>query len=167
MASSAPATTSHEKLISVLPSKGMRYGASALTDDDSDDIILAALKAALNSNSAEFKSEVDINLAELFKNASTQPILSTLMEGNDGLEFLTKLQAQTIWAAYMNETAFGFMFQGLVKAKKKWEEEAGVTFTFFKSDYSKTSTEIANFLKIVGKVQWEGLDAEIELLKLV
>ncbi|KAK8879037.1 hypothetical protein PGQ11_000331 [Apiospora arundinis] len=164
--STTSAASSTEKLGSVLPSKGMRYGASdVLVDENTDSIILAALKATL-TDAAKLKSDVDVTLATLFTNAMSDHVLSALMRDNDGQEFLTRLQAQTTWATAMDDKDFGSMFQSLVKAQKEWVEGAGTNFTFFKNDHSKTSTEIANFLKAVGVNKWGGLDAEIELLKI-
>ncbi|KAK6840587.1 hypothetical protein PG995_016341 [Apiospora arundinis] len=164
--SSTSAAASGEKLISVIPSKGMRYDASDfLVDKDADNAILAALKAAL-TNAAQLQADVDVTLAAMFTTAMNDPVLSALMKDSDGQEFLTRLQAQTTWASGMDDTVFASMFQSLVKAQKKWVEGAGTTFTFFKNDHSKTSTEIASFLKAVGDNKWGGLDAEIELLKI-
>ncbi|KAK6846118.1 hypothetical protein PG987_001306 [Apiospora arundinis] len=147
--SSTSAAASRESLASVIPSKGMRYGDSnVLVDEDTDSVILAALKAAF-TNAAQFKADIDTAFATMFTNAKTDHVLSALMRDNDGQELLTRLQAQTTWANSMDGTVFASMLQSLVKAQK-----------------NNTSTEIASFLKAVGDSKWGGLDAEIELLKI-
>lgn len=141
-----------------------------------DDAVFTALKAAyvdkpsyaklMEGKPAEFKSEVDAILGNMFSNAVVEPLLSTLMKENDGMEFLSKLQAQTTWATDLDFTAFAVFFQSLVKAHKKWDGGAGVNFVLLKNDSSKTSTEIASFIKLAGVDKWAGLDAEVELLKM-
>ncbi|KAK7932415.1 hypothetical protein PG985_003127 [Apiospora marii] len=167
---------SSQNLVSIAPSKGMLYGNSGhIADKRIDDAIFAALKAAyanhqsyaklLEGNPAEMKSEVDTILGDMFKSATTEPILSTLLKDHDGLELLTKLQSQTTWAKDVEFTAFAVFVHSLIKAHQKWEEGAGVSFVLIKNDYSKTSVEIASFLKLIGANKWAGLDAEVELLK--
>ncbi|KAK8131518.1 hypothetical protein PG984_007956 [Apiospora sp. TS-2023a] len=148
----------------------MLFDASgSIVNKDMDGQILAALKAACNDYSedklAQFKASVDNMIGNMFTQAAAQPVVAILVDGNDGGEYLSQLQAQVNWAQGLDDTAFAAFFQVLINAHKKWEQEAGKSFVLLKNDYSKSSVEINGFLKAVGTIKWGGLEAEIELLK--
>ncbi|KAK8069090.1 hypothetical protein PG994_005706 [Apiospora phragmitis] len=175
--SSATAPNARVNLLAVVPSKGMSYGATGTVTHKktADAAILAALKAACTDRSSytklmegdltAFKRDVDAMLGEVFSKAASGPLVTNLLMRNDGMDFLTELQAHFIWANDLDETAFCEFFSSLVKAHQKWDEETALTLQLVRNDYSKTSTEIASFLKMIGKNAWAGLDAEVELLK--
>ncbi|KAK8044649.1 hypothetical protein PG993_004673 [Apiospora rasikravindrae] len=176
-AASVPSTNTTMNLALVVPSKGLLYGDSGTvtTSKKMDDAIFAALKGAyinhpahtqlMEGNTSQIKSEVDTILGTMFKDAAVEPLVSTLTKDNDGLEFLSKLQAQTTWAAGLDFTPFAVLFRTLAKAHKKWVQGAGVDFLLLRTDYSKTSVEVDSFLKLIGDDKWAGLDAEVQLLE--
>ncbi|KAK8085315.1 hypothetical protein PG997_006586 [Apiospora hydei] len=95
------------------------------------------------------------------------PLISTLLTDNEGLDYLTKLQAQVNWAEQLEETVFAVFFHSLVKAHKKWEKDVGRSKELLLSEASKTAKEIVEFLNTIGNNKWEGLDSEVQFLNFV
>jgi len=103
----------------------------------------------------------------MYKKASNEPIVSTMIKDNDGLEFVGKLQTQVAWAKGLDDAAFAIFFHRLIKAHKKWEEIVGSSKQILMTNSSKTAHGIVEFLETIGDNKWSGLDAEMELLAYV